>query len=96
MHAPVCRPCACVRQRACACACGTLLGGVPPSPRPTLTAPLCCTAGATEGFFLGDSGLTCCHYDCTNANVVLGTDRGQVHFLDAAGLQQPGGPGQPS
>lgn len=45
--------------------------------------PLSPLAGATEGFFLGDSGLTCCHYDSVAGTVVLGTDRGVVHFLDA-------------
>ena len=53
-----------------------LLSTAPPAP-----------AGATQGFFLGDSGLTCCHYDSVTAHVVLGTDRGMVHFLDASVLR---------
>ncbi len=66
-----------------------LLAGLPPFLTSAAAALRCGSggAGATEGFFLGDSGLTCCHYDAVTANVVLGTDRGVVHFLDASGLR---------
>jgi WD40 repeat protein len=40
--------------------------------------------GALEGVFVGDCGLTCCHYDSATESLVLGTDRGVVHFVDAA------------
>lgn len=42
-----------------------------------LTAPL-------EGIFVSDCGLTCCFYDSLTECIVAGTDRGVVHFIDAA------------
>lgn len=40
--------------------------------------------GALLGVFVSDCGLTCCHYDSVNESIVAGTDRGIVHFIDAA------------
>jgi WD40 repeat protein len=40
--------------------------------------------GALQGVFVSDCGLTCCHFDSVTQCVVLGTDRGVVHFVDAA------------
>jgi WD40 repeat protein len=40
--------------------------------------------GALLGVFVSDCGLTCCHYDSVNKSIVAGTNRGVVHFIDAA------------
>jgi WD40 repeat protein len=42
------------------------------------------STGALIGVFVSDCGLTCCHYDSVNESIVAGTDRGVVHFIDAA------------
>ena len=55
------------------------------------TCSLDCTArlvdvatGALRGVFVSDCSLTCCHYDSATQGIVAGTDRGVVHFIDAA------------
>jgi WD40 repeat protein len=40
--------------------------------------------GDLQGLFVSDCGLTCCHFDSVTECVVLGTDRGVVHFVDAS------------
>lgn len=40
--------------------------------------------GALQGVFVSDNELTTCHYDSISSCIVLGTDRGVVHFVDAA------------
>lgn len=39
--------------------------------------------GQLWGIFVADCGLTCCHFDAKSGHVVVGTDRGVVHFVGA-------------
>jgi WD40 repeat protein len=41
------------------------------------------TSGERRGVFSGDCALTSCHLDSVSERLVLGTSRGEVHFLRA-------------
>ena len=45
----------------------------------------CTLAGAVDGFFMADTGLTCCEFAGTSGKpmtVVAGSESGVVHFLE--------------
>lgn len=42
------------------------------------------STGRVMGMFVSNCGVTCCHYDSVTDCIVVGSDRGVVHFLDAA------------
>ena len=43
--------------------------------------------GTLQGIFVGDCGITCFEYDEIAQNIIAGTDRGVVYFVDASVLQ---------
>ena len=46
---------------------------------------LFCVAGAVDGFFMADTGLTCCEFaglPGKGMTVVAGSESGVVHFLE--------------
>ena len=46
---------------------------------------LFCGAGAVDGFFMADTGLTCCEFaglPGKGMTVVAGSESGVVHFLE--------------
>ena len=42
------------------------------------------STGRVLGMFVSNCGVTCCHYDSVSDCIAVGSDRGIVHFLDAA------------